>query len=158
MGRLVSGWSPAGLDVWGGRPVARRCADAVPRRRAVLRGRVTGLAGRRLAGGIALHAVLDDGTGQVLLRWLGRDVVAGVTEGAIVLVEGTVSSYRGQPALLNPVVAAGGQLIDALPVHERLPATADQRAAEGGPGAPGPISSGAGAGGPGSVGTASVSW
>jgi len=89
-------------DTWGGRPVVRVCAEAAPRHRARLAGRV--LSGRALplGAGWAYEVVLDDGTGQIRLRFLGRRQVDGVTTGAMLEVEGTVIDLHGHLALINP--------------------------------------------------------
>lgn len=114
----VSGWSPPGTTVWGGRPVARRCAEAGPRQRAVLRGTVGDLRVRRMAGGVALEGTLEDGTGRIVLRWLGRHGIAGLADGTAVLVEGTVGEHRGRLVLLDPLVALGGQAVDTAAGRE----------------------------------------
>lgn len=113
----MSGWLPDGMERWGGRPVARTVAEAAPRSRAVLSGAVRSLAVRRrsvLAGtrrvashragtGAWLEVELDDGTGVVALRWMGRAHVPGVEVGARLTVEGTVLDDRGRPVLINPL-------------------------------------------------------
>jgi hypothetical protein len=92
-------WTPAGVTEWGGRPVARCVADAQPRRRAVLSGRLG--AGRSWSVGLEL--VLDDGTGTICLLWLGRRPMAGLVPGATVTVEGTVLDRHGQRTIMNPL-------------------------------------------------------
>lgn len=97
----------------GGRPLVRTAAEAVPRHRAALTGTVASVAVRRravLPGPVriadpraCLEAVLDDGTGTVTLRWLGRAQVAGIAVGASIEVEGTVLDEYGRRVLLNPV-------------------------------------------------------
>ncbi|HTX63786.1 MAG TPA: hypothetical protein VMD28_09105 [Acidimicrobiales bacterium] len=109
----MSGWSPDGASEWQGRPVARRVADATARRRAVLTGVVRALVvhrqrpprGRLRPGsrGLALDALLDDGTGTITLRWLGREALAGVGAGARLQIEGTVSSESNRLVILNPL-------------------------------------------------------
>ncbi len=59
--------------------------------------------GPRRAQGCATDAELDDGTGTIVLRWVGRDRVPGVTVGASLAVEGTVLADRGRRVLLNPL-------------------------------------------------------
>ena len=76
-GGRAEAWLPATATEWGGRPVARRVADAQPRRRAVLSGRLA--AGRSWSVGLEL--VLDDGTGAICLLWLGRRQMAGLVRG-----------------------------------------------------------------------------
>lgn len=101
----MSGWLPDGEVAWGGRPVARTAARAAPRCRAVLTGRIRTVRVRQ--PGPSFDAVLDDGTGTVTLRWLGRANVPGITAGAPVTVEGTVLAQRGRLVLLNPLYRHG---------------------------------------------------
>lgn len=112
----MSDWLPGDATEWHGRPVARRVVDAEARRRAVLTGVVrvvvahrpsTVGGGRRRATrrgpGAALDAWIDDGTGSITLRWLGRQAIAGIGPGAHLEVEGTVSSQQGRLVILNPL-------------------------------------------------------
>lgn len=100
----MSPWSPAGSVEWGGQPLLRRCADLVPRHRAVLRGTVSSVRQwRSLAGSPVTDAVLDDGTGDVVVRWLGRPTVPGVESGTALAVEGTVADVRGVLVVVNPL-------------------------------------------------------
>jgi len=70
----------------------------------VLTGTVTSVRHRRtLAGAAVVDAVLEDGTGTVVLRWLGRPAVPGVGPGTELVVEGTVADVRGVPVILNPL-------------------------------------------------------
>lgn len=122
----MSGWLSDDATDWHGRPVARRVADAADRRRAVLAGVVRAVVvdrgvvdrGRRTGGvraelgqggpGTALEARLDDGTGSITLRWLGRDAIAGVQTGVRLEVEGTVSRQSGRLVILNPLYRFAG--------------------------------------------------
>lgn len=99
----MSGWSPLGLSRWGGKPVVRHCGAVEPRHRAVLIGTVVSVRSHRRAGSPCLDAVLDDGTGTVVLRWLGRRVVPGVVQGAVLRVEGTIGRHHGTLVVLNPL-------------------------------------------------------
>lgn len=104
----MTGWLPDGTSVWGGRPVARTAAGAAARRRAVLTGSVRAV--RQRGGSSPVYeAVLDDGTGAITLRWLGRPRVPGVTVGRVVTVEGTVVDQRGRLVLLNPLYRFPGR-------------------------------------------------
>ncbi len=86
--------------------MARCCSQVAPRRRAVLQGTVGATSVRPRPGGIAtLDAVLDDGSGTVVLRWPGRRDVPGVVPGRQLRVEGTVLQDRGLLVVLNPLVA-----------------------------------------------------
>lgn len=99
----MSGWSPTGLTRWGGRRVLRRCGELEARHRAVLTGTVTSVRVRDRGGSPCLDAELDDGTGTVVLRWLGRSSVGGVEERVVLRVEGTVGVHHGIQVLLNPL-------------------------------------------------------
>ena len=96
----MSGWLLDGESSWGGRPVVRTVADLQPRSRAVLSGRVRVV---RVRMGPRFEVELDDGTGVVVLRWLGRDAIPGMEVGAEIVAEGTVLVERDRPLLLNPL-------------------------------------------------------
>lgn len=49
-----------------------------------------------------LEAVLDDGTGEVLLLWMGRRMVRGIEAGRTVEVTGTLTLFEGRKAIYNP--------------------------------------------------------
>jgi hypothetical protein len=107
-GEPVSDWLPDDSTEWGGRPVARRVADAGPRQCAVLTGAILAVTPRHAVrgsgAGCALDACLDDGTGEITLRWLGRGAIAGVVAGARMKVQGTVQSSTGAGlVVLNPM-------------------------------------------------------
>jgi hypothetical protein len=93
---------PGGAETWGGRPVARTAATAEPRGRVTLSGRLLGVECHHRPGP-CVEAILDDGTGRLGLRWMGRRAVPGIVAGALVSVEGTVVEERGRPVLLNPI-------------------------------------------------------
>jgi hypothetical protein len=95
-------WLPEETSEWGGRPVARSIAEAVARQRAVLSGSVRSVQGHRIPTPHC-DALLDDGTGTIVLRWLGRSQVPGISAGANVTVQGTVVDQHGRLVLLNPL-------------------------------------------------------
>jgi len=100
----VSPWSPVGSVEWGGQPLLRRCADLAARHRAVLHGTVSGVRQwRSPAGWPVTDAVLDDGTGDIVVRWIGRSTVPGVEPGTALAVEGTVADVRGVLVIVNPL-------------------------------------------------------
>jgi hypothetical protein len=74
---------------WGGRPVARRIADACPRYRLVVTGTITAIRVVELGESYGLRCELDDDTGQVALVFVGRAEIPGVVKGARCTVEGT---------------------------------------------------------------------
>jgi hypothetical protein len=93
--------------------VALTAAAAEPRAKvhlcgtvAAVRSRSAGTANGPLAGvshGAVVEATLDDGTGTVLLRWLGRMGIDGMVPGALLEVEGTVAMIWGERIVLNPL-------------------------------------------------------
>jgi hypothetical protein len=106
----VTGWLDDGVAEWHGRAVVRKAVDVAPRHRAVLQGVVRRVASRaaagphgRGAGSGAFDAWLDDGTGEVLVRWVGRARVPGVVPGVSLCVEGTVGEADRVPVILNPL-------------------------------------------------------
>jgi hypothetical protein len=109
----MTGWIPDEALEWQGRPVARTVADAAARAKASIEGVVRnvvvhrahwtrGPAGERWSGA-SLDAWLDDGTGTIVARWVGREAVPGVHSGARISVQGTVAELHGHHALLNPL-------------------------------------------------------
>jgi hypothetical protein len=83
------------------RVVAHHVEALTPRCRAVLSGTLTRIEVVRRFGP-RVDAVLDDGTGKVILRFLGRVVLPGFGVGARVRCEGTALFERGRMVLLNP--------------------------------------------------------
>lgn len=49
-----------------------------------------------------LEAELDDGTGQVLLVWMGRRTLAGIDAGRRVRVDGVITIDKGRRVIYNP--------------------------------------------------------
>jgi hypothetical protein len=93
-------------DTWGGRPVARRLADAALRRRVVVTGTIcdTGTARSGALGHRgSFRCELDDGTGHIALLFLGRPDVPGLTPGTRCTVEGTARADRDGLVLWNPL-------------------------------------------------------
>ena len=96
-----------------GRPVARSVAEAGARQRVLLTGTLASVAVRHhraLAEPVHhagprsfLEAELDDTTGTIVLRWLGRDAIGGIAVGASLAVEGTVLTEHGRHVVLNPI-------------------------------------------------------
>ena len=49
-----------------------------------------------------LEAVLDDGTGEVTLIWMGRRLVRGINAGRTLQVTGTITLLDGRRVIYNP--------------------------------------------------------
>ena len=52
---------------------------------------------------VRTDAILDDGTGALILRFLGRSVVPGIVAGSRVVAEGTAAMERGVLLMRNPL-------------------------------------------------------
>ena len=72
------------------------------RRRAKVVGRVRSVNVGPLAGAPTFECVLVDGSGALTVAFLGRRSVAGIQPGKYLMLEGTVGSYQGRLAMLNP--------------------------------------------------------
>ena len=87
-------------------------ADAVPRQRVKVAGRVRSVRVQPRAGTSNLECVLNDGTGGLLLVFQGRPKIAGIEPGARLVAEGMVGAWGRRPAMLNPsfeLVSGAGQ-------------------------------------------------
>jgi hypothetical protein len=65
-------------------------------------GQVAAVVAARWAGGPTLEVTLDDGTGTLLLAFVGRRRLAGVEPGRRLAAAGTVVLRYGRPMLMNP--------------------------------------------------------
>jgi hypothetical protein len=88
---------------WGGRPVARKIADAVPRGRVVVTGVVYSTEVRTEHGTASYLCMLDDRTGALGLLFLGRRSVAGLAVSTRCTVEGTARMEGGRLVVWNPL-------------------------------------------------------
>ena len=83
-----------------------RCATAVgalvPRQRSRVAGEIESVASFERPW-VRTDAVLIDGTGALVLRFLGRASVPGVCAGARVVAEGTPALERGALVMRNPL-------------------------------------------------------
>ncbi len=75
----------------------------VPRRRTTVTGRIASVT-PRVRPWVRVDAELSDGTGSVILRFLGRSEIPGLVAGRAVMVEGTPSGRPGDElVILNPI-------------------------------------------------------
>jgi predicted extracellular nuclease len=82
--------------------VARTIADARARRRLVVTGSIRGVRVQRDTV-LQFDADLDDGTGRIMLVFLGRAAIGGIEPGRRVTIEGTVTASHGHHVVLNPL-------------------------------------------------------
>ncbi len=73
----------------------------VPRRRTVIAGEVLSVVAYERPY-VRTEAELTDGTGAVVLRFLGRAAVPGLVPGSHVVAEGTPGPERGALVIRNP--------------------------------------------------------
>ncbi len=83
---------------WGG----TACSELTGRLRATVCGTVTTVTLRPQGDVPALEAELSDGTGSLVLVWLGRRSIPGVEPGARLRVEGFVACRDARKMLYNP--------------------------------------------------------
>jgi hypothetical protein len=88
---------------WGGRPVARSIADALPRARIVVRGEIVEVGRDTLGTTPTYRCRLDDGSGQVILLFVGRTSIPGLLTGTRCTVEGTARAEGPLLVVWNPL-------------------------------------------------------
>jgi hypothetical protein len=80
-----------------------RIAEAVSRGRVAVSGAVTSVGSRVIGGGESFTCVLNDGTGELELLFLGRCRVPGIGVGARCKVEGTARMESSRLVVWNPL-------------------------------------------------------
>ena len=83
-------------------PGTVRIRDAATRSRVKLAGVVRRITVRPLEGSESLEALIDDGTGEVNVVWMGRRSIPGVNLGTRLVVEGVLGQQRSERRLVNP--------------------------------------------------------
>lgn len=83
-------------------PDSVRIAQAEPRSHVKLAGVVRRITVRPLQGSESLEAILFDGTGEVMVVWMGRRAIRGLSLGTRLIVEGLLAEQRGGRRLVNP--------------------------------------------------------
>jgi len=79
-----------------------RIADAPDRERVRLRGTLRTVTLRPRGGVPALEAELTDGSGVLLVVWLGRRRIAGIDPGRAIQIEGRIGASEGGRIMYNP--------------------------------------------------------
>ena len=74
----------------------------VPRQRVTVSGEVRSVALRPQVQVPALVAEVFDGTGTLILVWLGRRAVAGIVPVVMLRIHGRVTDLRAGPTIYNP--------------------------------------------------------
>jgi RecG-like helicase len=79
-----------------------RIADAPMRTRVRIAGVIRRLTVFPMQDNESLEAVVSDGTGDVIVRFMGRRAIGGLGLGTRVVVEGVLGETRGQVQMMNP--------------------------------------------------------
>ncbi len=83
-------------------PAVTSIEDAPDRLPVLLEGTLRTVTLRPRGGVPALEAELADGTGSIILVWLGRRRIIGVGAGAVMRVQGRVGLHDGARTMFNP--------------------------------------------------------
>ena len=81
---------------------ATAIAALVPRQRSLVAGEIQSVASFERPW-VRTDAVLVDGTGALVLRFMGRAAVPGIIPGSRVVAEGTPALERGALLMRNPI-------------------------------------------------------
>jgi RecG-like helicase len=79
-----------------------RIADAPMRQRVKIAGVIRRLTVFPMQDNESLEAVVSDGTGEVVMRFMGRRAIGGLGLGTRVVVEGVLGEHRGGIQMMNP--------------------------------------------------------
>lgn len=79
-----------------------RIGEAPDRTRVTLRGTIRTVTLRPRGGVPALEAELDDGTGVIMIIWLGRRRISGIAPGRSLQIQGRIGQQDGERVLYNP--------------------------------------------------------
>ena len=88
---------------WGGRPIAHKITDAIPRSRLVVTGTIRAVNVTDRYSTFSTLCLLDDGTGEIGLLFLGRRHVGGIAVGTRCTIEGTARMTDGRLIVWNPL-------------------------------------------------------
>jgi RecG-like helicase len=79
-----------------------RISGAHPRERAKIAGVIRRLTVFPMQDNESLEVVVSDGTGEVLVQFMGRRAIRGLTLGTRVVMEGVLGQQHGRVVMLNP--------------------------------------------------------
>lgn len=93
-----------GLRRWAsGIPGATRIAEIEQRKRQRVAGVIQNIRIDPREGHGSIEATIIDGTGQMVVKWLGRPSKSGIQLGMGLIVEGAIgTTAEGEPMVLNP--------------------------------------------------------
>jgi RecG-like helicase len=85
-------------------PGSVRIAEAPMRQRVRIAGVIRRLTVFPMQDNESLEAVVSDGTGEVVIRFMGRRAIGGLSLGTRVVVEGLLSEQGGARRMINPTL------------------------------------------------------
>jgi RecG-like helicase len=85
-------------------PGSVRIAEAPLRQRVRIAGVIRRLTVFPMQDNESLEAVVSDGTGEVVVRFMGRRAIGGLSLGTRVVVEGVLAEQRGSIRMINPTL------------------------------------------------------
>jgi hypothetical protein len=106
---------------WSGLPVARKIAEAIPRCRVVVTATICDAKAVDFHGSTSYVCLLDDGTGEIGLLFLGRRRVPGLVVGSRCTVEGTARMGDRRLMVWNPFYSIEPDDSRGEPTRERPP-------------------------------------
>jgi len=83
-------------------PGSVRIGEAPLRERVKIAGVIRRLTVFPMADNESLETVVSDGTGDVVVRFMGRRAIGGLTLGSRVVVEGVLGESHGHVQMMNP--------------------------------------------------------
>jgi RecG-like helicase len=83
---------------------AVRIADAPMRERVRIAGVIRRMTVFPMRDAEALEAQVDDGTGEVVVRFMGRRAIGGLGLGSRIVVEGVLGERHGVVQMINPTL------------------------------------------------------
>jgi RecG-like helicase len=83
-------------------PGSVRIADAPMRQHVRIAGVIRRLTVFPMQDNESLEAVVSDGTGDVLVRFMGRRAIGGLGLGTRVVIEGVLGDVKGTVQMMNP--------------------------------------------------------
>jgi hypothetical protein len=97
---------------------ATAIAAVAPRERATVRGEIVTVVSYERPW-VRTDAEVTDGTGKLLLRFLGRSGIPGLVAGCQIIAEGTPGFVRGVLVMLNPHYSLMGSADRQRPAGNR---------------------------------------
>jgi RecG-like helicase len=89
-------------------PGTVRIADAPLRQRVKIAGVIRRLTVFPMEDNESLEALVSDGTGEIVIQFMGRRAIGGLGLGTRVIVEGVLGEQRGTPRMINPILEFAG--------------------------------------------------